>query len=91
MKDFHDLTLMIQNTRLLKVSQLKKTIKQVFKHKGMEKQFSIKFSQSDYEHFEKHWEQYREKNRLTIKETNLPKKFKKVVSDLNAFLLKHIK
>ena len=91
MKDFHDLTLMSRNTKLLKANQLKKTINQVFKHKGMEKQFPIKFSKSDYEQFEKRWEQYREKNKLAIKETNLPKKFKKVVSELNIFLSEHIK
>ena len=91
MKDFHDLTLMSRNTNLLKINQLKKIVNQVFKHKGMEKQFPIKFSKSDYEQFEKRWEQYREKNKLAIKETNLPKKFEKVVSELNNFLSEHIK
>ncbi|MCY4321075.1 MAG: hypothetical protein OXC37_01520, partial [Bdellovibrionaceae bacterium] len=91
MKDFHDLALMSRNTKLLKVSQLKNTVKQIFKNKGMEKQFFIKFSKSDYEQFEKRWEQYKEKNRLTVKETNLSKKFEKIVSDINAFLLQHIK
>ena len=88
MKDFHDLILMSRNTTLLKASQLKKTVNQVFKHKGMEKKFPVKFSSVDYEQFEKRWEQYREKNKLAVKETNLPKRFTKTVSELNTFLSK---
>ena len=90
MKDFHDLTLMSRSANLLKVNQLKKTVNQVFKHKGIEKKFPIKFSKADYEQFEKRWEQYREKNKLTVKEINLPKKFEKIVSELNTFLSKTI-
>ena len=90
MKDFHDLILMSRNVNLLKANQLKKTVNQVFKHKGMEKQFPIKFSKSDYEQFEKRWEQYREKNKLSVKETNLSKRFEKIVSELNTFILKTI-
>ena len=90
MKDFHDLNLMSRNTSLLKASHLKKTVNQVFKHKKMEKKFPIKFSKADYKQFEKHWKQYREKNKLVIKETDLPKKFEKIVSELNAFLSKTI-
>ena len=48
----------------------------------------VKFSSADYEQFEKRWGQYREKNKLAIKEINLPKKFKKIISELNAFLSK---
>ena len=72
------------------IYQLKKTVNQVFKHKGIEKKFPIKFSKADYKQFEKHWEQYREKNKLTVKEINLPKKFEKIVSELNTFLSKII-
>ncbi len=45
MKDFHDLTLMSRNTSLLKASQLKKTVNQVFKHKEMENGSSLKSGQ----------------------------------------------
>jgi len=90
MKDFHDLVLMSRNSKLLKVDQLEKTVNQVFKHKGVEKKFPIKFSKSDYARFEKLWEQYIRKNKLTIKEVNLPKKFEKIVSELNTFLSKTI-
>ena len=90
MKDFHDLILMSRDTKLLKASQLRKTVNQVFKHKGMERKFPIKFSKADYEQFEKRWKQYREKNKLAVKETNLPKRFEKTVSELNTFLSKHI-
>ena len=90
MKDFHDLTLMSRNSSLIKANQLKKTVNQVFKHKGMEKKFPIKFSKSDYKQFEKRWEQYRKKNRLTLKKIDLPKQFEKIISELNTFILKTI-
>ena len=90
MKDFHDLILMSRSVNLLKASQLKKTVNQVFKYKGMEKKFPIKFSKADYKPLEKRWEQYREKNKLTVKEINPPKKFEKIVSELNTFLSKTI-
>lgn len=91
MKDFHDLILMSRKTNFLKVKQLNKTVNQVFKHKEVEKKFPIKFSKADYEQFEKRWKQYREKNKLTVRETNLPKRFAKTVSELNTFLLKYLK
>ena len=90
MKDFHDLILMSRNANLLKANQLKKTVNQVFKHKGMEKKFPIKFNKSDYEQFEKRWKQYREKNKLAVKEISLPTRFEKIVSELNTFILKTI-
>ena len=90
MRDFHDLTLMSRDANLLKTTQLKKTVNQIFKHKGVEKRFPIKFNKSDYEQFEKHWEQYRKKNRLIAKEINLHKQFKKVITELNTFILKTI-
>ena len=91
MKDFHDLILIIRKTSLLKVKKLKKIVNQVFKHKEVEKKFPIKFSKPDYEQFEKRWKQYREKNKLTMRETNLPKRFAKVISELNIFLSEHLK
>ena len=90
MRDFHDLTLMSRDVKLLKTTQLKKTIDQVFKHKGVEKKFPIKFDKSDYEQFEKRWEQYRKKNRLIMREINLHKQFKKIIIELNTFILKTI-
>ena len=90
MRDFHDLTLMSQDANLLKTTQLKKTVNQVFKYKGMEKKFLIKFNNPDYEQLEKHWEQYRKKNRLIAKEINLHTQFKKVITELNTFILKTI-
>ncbi len=90
MRDFHDLILMSRDSNILKTTQLKKTIDQVFKHKGVEKKFPIKFDKSDYEQFEKRWEQYGKKNRLIMREINLHKQFKKIITELNTFILKTI-
>ena len=91
MKDFHDLILMIRQSDLLKINQLKRAINQVFNHKKMEKKFSIEFDDSSYQRLEQYWKQHQLGLRKSIKELKLPDNFKSLVSELNIFLSKKIK
>ena len=79
-----------RSANLLKANHLKKTVNQVFKHKGIEQSFPVKLSKADYKQFEKLWKQYRDKNKLSVKEINPPEKFEKIVLELNTFLSKAI-
>lgn len=91
MKDFHDMILMSRKTDLLKVKQLKEAVDQVFNHKKMEQKLPIKYNDSSYQILEKLWKQHQLGLRKLAKDLKLPNNFKDLISELNVFLLKHIK
>ena len=89
MKDYLDLILLCRSKNMLNFSKLKKDIAKTFKYRGKRKSFPLQFSNEELKSLQQIWMRYLNKLHVDTKSLTLPADIKKVINEINNWLVKH--